>query len=130
MAITIVGDLSRTWYSDRDLLLEVLVQSWEEDPDLRVVVHGAAGFDVFVIQWVEGMGVPVISFGPKKLEDRFHWKAPPGQVLENCELLLVLPRRGKKKDVWEVDPVTIEAALALDIPVLAMDEEGRMKSWP
>jgi hypothetical protein len=129
-AVTVVGHISRTRFSDRDLLVEALEVLWDAQPGLFVTVHGAHGFDTMVLGSISAMGVPVLSAAPEDWKARFGWRTRSVELLRDSWALLVLTRLKKKQEVWEVDPGVVEAAVNLDVPVFSLDEEGVMRTWP
>jgi len=133
LGLAVVGDISRTWYADRDMLAELLNWLWGLDEQLFVSIHGAHGFDTRVTDTVTGMGVRLYhhaGYEGVPWEGRFEYKAVDAlDVLSDAVCLIVMTRR-KQEDVWEVDPKTVDAAVAHGLPVFALSEEGTLCPWP
>lgn len=134
LGLAIVGDISRTWFADRDMLAELLDWLWELDEQLFVAIHGAHGFDLMVEEAVTGMGLRVYHHA--KYEgvpwgERFAYKAVDAlDVFSEAVCLIVMTRRQQEKGVWEIDPKTVDAAIAHGLPVYALSEEGVLQPWP
>jgi hypothetical protein len=134
MGLAVVGDISRTWFADRDLLIDLLEFLWPEDEEMFVSIHGDFGFGLMVEEAVLGMGMKLRSLSQDDgvtREERFGYRAVHAYDLYAETIgLVVMTRRKQPKDVWEVDPHVLDSAVQHGLPVFALNEEGIMWPWP
>lgn len=128
----VVGDISRTWYDDRDLLIDLFELIQEHDSEFHIALHGAHGFDTSARDAAVCAGVEAISYGnDAPWEERFGYKTNR-ELTAAAWMLIVLPRRKQKGALFErcydVDPAVFESALELGVPIFALMEDGQVKA--
>lgn len=129
----VVGDISRTWFMDKELMVDLFELCQKHDPEFHITQHGAHGFDRAARDAALCVGAGVLSFGQKEAEwwGRFDYKTDPKHLTAAAWFLLVLPRRKTKGPLFErcydVDPVVFETALGLGLPIFALGVNGDVK---
>lgn len=132
-SVGVVGDISRTWYVDKELMIDFFELCQKHNPEFHITQHGAHGFDLYSRDAAICTGVDVLSYGRHEADwkGRFDYKMDPKHLTAAAWFLLILPRRKAEGPLFErcydVDPVVFETALGLDLPIYALSVDGEVK---
>lgn len=126
--VAFVGDLSRTWYTDHYMLMEVMGILRDANPEVVIVNGGQYPFDHLVDRMAVRMGMDVFTYN-EEVESMQRLAAVydrPMEMLDGLTALIVLPR---EKEPWRGLGETVPAAIKQGIPVTAVNREGKSYRW-
>ena len=135
--VAFVGDISRTWFVDLDLLHAVM-EILRETRIYRPVRGGDKGFDAWVGKISKALGLVEVYAPPRLIEDAREVRL--ASLLDGVALLVAFPAEraprmvdGKlvypayKMDPYSADSEIVELAEALGIPVLIVQRTEQVQ---
>jgi hypothetical protein len=118
--ITVVGDKSRTWYDDLDVLHAVL-GILREAREFLVVHNGKLPFDLHLENVCGWMGIIDHMYGPSDSGDRMEPYQRAPELVEMVSLMIVFPREGTRPE--DTDPL-VHYALEEGVTVISVSRSG------
>lgn len=134
--VAFVGGVSRTWYEDQFVIIDVMEILRETGPYIAVT-GGGIPFDDYVEEYADRMGLVFRRYAVddrskrlgKKVKKLDEWTFydRPLEMLEGLSAMVVFPPENNVKNN-RVDPI-VYAAVDLGIPTTAVNRKGQSVLW-
>ena len=127
--VAFIGDMSRTWYQDHHMLMEVMGILRDANDRVVIVNGGQYPFDDYVEKMSVRMGLETFTYndGVDSMERLAAVYDRPLAMLGGLEALIVFHRLSKPWG-WGLGRVVPEA-IERGIPIAVVDREGRSYAW-
>ena len=126
--VAFIGDLSRTWYQDHHMLMEVMGILRDAHSQVVIINGGQYPFDNYVEQMSVLMGLETFTYneGVDSMQRLAAVYDRPLAMLGGLAALIVFHR---EKEPWKGLGQVVPEAIERGIPVVAVDRKGKSKSW-